>query len=553
MISQKFEQQAPEITRHVKRRWFHTLTGQLVAVMLFSLALSYGLALLLSRSERERALYEIRREDCIGRTASIASLIFNTPEELHPDILRSINSPFVRYWITPTGPDDPIAWQAEARPHLFEVRVRAIGGDAGSPSPPREDAGIPADRPLFRPEELPDEPTTWERVTAERHGETFSGDFIVLPRWNGMGMVFRVDDDLFVNAVSAKPRELMEGQSSLYAAFAISAVALSVASVLVARWIGRPLRRLSAMAERVGSGEETAVFPEEGAEDIRSTAAALNRMQARLRRFVEDRTNMIAAISHDLRTPITSLRLRAEFIEDRENREKTVATLEELQEMTEATLEFAREESVQESTRVVDLGSLVASVCDDMVERDCDVTFEEPPRITLRCRPERLRRAVRNVVENALRYGHRARVSVQVDWGDGGAAWSGVNGSAGGERLTITVDDDGPGIPEPEMERVFLPFVRLETSRSRETGGVGLGLSIARTIVHAHGGEVRLTNRPGGGLRVRIELPHMVNAGALGTGSVREHAVPTPPNGAASHTIRERSERRPFTHDPVRD
>lgn len=485
----------------MKRRWYHTLTGQLVAVMLFSLALSYALALAFSRSERERALYQIRREDCIGRTASIASLLFNTPEALHPDIMRSINSPFVRYWITTEGPGDPAAWQATARQHLLQVRVRdaADSDDEAASALSAGDATRPGrDRPLFSIEELSDQQTSWEKVIASRHGVTFSGDLQVLPEWNGMGVVFRVDDGRFVNAVSAKPREFTASHSVLWIAFATSGVALSIASVLVARWIGRPLRRLSEMAERVGRGEETGVFAEEGAEDIRSTAAALNRMQARLRRFVEDRTFMIAAISHDLRTPITSLRLRAEFIQDRETREKTIATLEELQEMTEATLEFAREESMQESTRIVDLGSLVGSVCDDMVERECDVAFDEPMRLALRCRPERIRRAVRNVIENAVRYGERARVSLHAE----------APGHAGeGALVRIVVDDDGPGIPEDEMQRVFQPFVRLEASRSRATGGVGLGLSIARTIVHAHGGEIRMSNRADGGLRVSIELP----------------------------------------------
>ncbi len=465
----------------------HTLTGQLIAVMLLALALSYGIALVISQNERERALFQIRRDDCVARTAAIASLIRHTHESLHGDILRSVNSPFNRYWISTAPASDVVRWQADARAHLLEVRAGA--GQAGAN---RSTGAQPATRPsLFVADQLPDERGDWEAIAPSQRGVVFNGQFVPLPSWNGMGVILNVRDDLFVNAVTAKPRELEQGNTALYASFGLSALLLSLASVLVARRVGRPLRRLANVADRVGRGETVEPLPEEGAEDIQSTAAAINRMQARLRRFVEDRTNMIAAISHDLRTPITSLRLRAEFIAEPEMREKIIGTLNELQAMVDATLNFAREESVVEPTRPVDLDSLVQSLCEDLADMGWDISFEAGRRIACRCRPEGIKRALRNVIENAVRYGARAKVRLEEHR----------------ESIDIIVDDEGPGIPAEDHERVFTPFVRLETSRSRDTGGVGLGLSIARTIVHAHGGEMRLANLPARGLRVTLHLP----------------------------------------------
>jgi signal transduction histidine kinase len=199
---------------------------------------------------------------------------------------------------------------------------------------------------------------------------------------------------------------------------------------------------------------------------------------------------MLAAISHDLRTPLTSLRLRAEFVTDEETREKLLGTIEEMQAMTEATLVFAREEATGEPTRTVDLAALLESLCADLADLGWSVSFAEAEPMAYRCRADALRRALRNLIENAVRYGGQARVAL----------------GASADGIEITIDDDGPGIPPQDLERVFQPFVRLELSRNRSTGGVGLGLAIARGIIRAHGGDILLANRPHG-LRALLRLP----------------------------------------------
>jgi signal transduction histidine kinase len=272
---------------------------------------------------------------------------------------------------------------------------------------------------------------------------------------------------------------------------AVMAVALSLIVILMVRRITRPMAQLAAAAESLGRGETVAPLAERGPLDVRQTTRAFNRMHDRLQRFVQDRTRMLAAISHDLRTPITSLRLRAEFVDDEEMRAKILDTLDEMQRMVEATLAFAREEAAREDTRTVDLGALIESLCEDLAEMGLNVAFAGAARSPHPCRPVALKRAIRNLVENAVAYGKRARVALERR----------------AEEFAVVIDDDGPGIPEADFERVFGPFVRLEESRSQETGGIGLGMAIARSIVRGHGGDITLANREGGGLRAVIHLP----------------------------------------------
>jgi signal transduction histidine kinase len=279
--------------------------------------------------------------------------------------------------------------------------------------------------------------------------------------------------------------------AAFLASFLISAVAVAAVGAFGVRLASAPMLQLARAADRLGRGESFDPLPESGPEETRHANIAFNRMRARLDRYIRDRTAMLAAVAHDLRTPITSLRLRAEFIEDEEMKAKILETLSEMQAMAESVLAFARGDAESEASRPTDISALVESVVADAAENGRDARFEESPPITLNCRPFALKRAVGNLLDNATFYGVRARAKV----------------IRGREEVEIVIDDDGPGIPEAELEHVFDPFVRLEGSRSRETGGAGLGLAIARSILRAHGGDVKLKNRPEGGLRATAALP----------------------------------------------
>ncbi len=215
----------------------------------------------------------------------------------------------------------------------------------------------------------------------------------------------RLDDGQWLNVGTRLPPPSSDWALPALVSMAVMAVALSVIVIVMVRRMTRPLAALAGAAERLGRGEAVPPVPERGPVDMRETTRAFNRMHARLQRFVQDRTRMLAAISHDLRTPITSLRLRAEFIEDDEIRGKILETLEDMQRMAEATLAFAREEAAKEDTRLVDLAALVDSVCADLADMGQDVAFQGPDRSPYRGRPSSLKRAFSNLIENAVTYG----------------------------------------------------------------------------------------------------------------------------------------------------
>ena len=269
--------------------------------------------------------------------------------------------------------------------------------------------------------------------------------------------------------------------------------ALLVVGALVwgAHRMTRPLRRFAEAADRLGLDAGPPPLPERGPRELRNATRAFNRMTARIRRLVDDRTLMLAAVSHDLKTMLTRLRLRAEFIEDVEQKEKAAADLDEMQAMLEATLSFARDDVADEHPVAVDLAAMLQSLAADFADAGRAASYDGPDRLTLHGRPVALRRVFQNLIDNALRYGEEAGVSLRQ--ADGWAE--------------VQIDDRGLGIPPELRERVFDPFFRVEASRSRDTGGSGLGLAVVRAIVQRHDGEIALEDRPGGGLRVRVSLP----------------------------------------------
>lgn len=464
--------------------WNRSLAARFVVVMLLALALSQGISLLLFASERGEALLKAAKAEFLSRAASVAKVLESTPSAVHPEILRASDTGYSRFWISGQFPSDVGAWEREARTRLAEplpTVAKIANGDAmPSPEVPAEVDGDGAVGSASH----------WLDLPAYAWPLSRSAKFLYVGGSNGMGLTVQLRDGTWLNTAFAKKVGAGFWTPQSVISLGLTALILSIGAFYVARAMTRPMRGLAAAAEALGRGESVAPLPESGPDDVRQTAEAFNLMQARLQRFVEDRTRTLAAIGHDLRTPITSLRLRAEFVADPETREKLLSTIDELRSMTEAALAFASNEVVREATRHVDLTSLVESLCDDLVELGQDIAFAEAPDVHYRCRPDSLKRAVRNLIENAVRYGERARVRIATT-------------PAGVE---IVVEDDGPGIPPDRLEQVFSPFFRVESSRNRETGGIGLGLSIARDVVRHHGGDITLANI-GHGLRAAIVLP----------------------------------------------
>lgn len=272
---------------------------------------------------------------------------------------------------------------------------------------------------------------------------------------------------------------------------------LSVALIFLTLWTTRrvtaPLRAFSEAAERLGNERAAPPLPEQGPVELQRAARSFNKMQEQVQRFIEDRTRTLAAISHDLRTPITRLRLRVEAVVDaKDEQRKMLRDLDQMDAMVSSALSFLRDGARDEPIVAVDLASLLQSACDEFSDTGYDVRYVGTANLPARCRPGLVTRAVTNLLENAIKYAATTTVDLARD---------------GSGNAVITLDDDGPGIPDAEKDKVFDPFYRLDRARGAAPGGFGLGLSIARTIVELHGGQIDLANRVPSGLRVVVRLP----------------------------------------------
>ena len=459
-----------------------SLAGQLTLLLLLALAAAQGVAVALFAWERLEALHDAHRDNAVLRTATVARLLGETPPALHDSVIAAASTDLARFSLTA----EPVVGGTGAG-----ERAAAVAGDLSAA------LGVDAARVRVAPLRtrfLDDD--DWDDDHHHDHDDDHrdrdrddDGPDHRKPDWFTASVALA--DGRWLNVAVGPPPGAPAWGAAFVAVFALSALGIAAVAVLTARRMAKPMRGLAAAAGRLGRGEAVDDLPEAGPAETRQTVSAFNLMRARLERYVRDRTAMLAAVSHDLRTPITSLRLHAEFVEDAETKTKILASLDEMQRMTEDTLAFIREDTQREETRTVDLHALVDSVAADLAELGHAIAVADSARVLAACRPAALRRAVRNLLENAAGYGGRATVRIERD----------------DAELRIVVEDEGPGIPEADLERVFEPFVRLEVSRSRGTGGTGLGLAIARGIVRGHGGDIVLANRAEGGLRATLALP----------------------------------------------
>ena len=301
----------------------------------------------------------------------------------------------------------------------------------------------------------------------------------------------RLHDGTLVTFDFRQPNESVSWPYRLLLSLMVLLAVVFAVTLFAVRWVTRPLKTLAEAAQNLGEDINRPPLDEQGPLEVSRAARAFNTMQQKLAKFISDRTRIFTAMSHDLKTPITRLRLRTEMLDDAELRAKFANDLQEMEAMVGAALDFMRGLDHQEPVRPVDVMALLESLQADAREIGGDVRIEGAVRAPYHGHAQALKRCLSNLIDNAVKYGKSATISVED--------------SAG--QLRICVRDEGPGIPEAELERVFDPFYRLEGSRSRSTGGTGLGLTIARNIAQAHGGELVLRNRPAGGLEAVLTLP----------------------------------------------
>ncbi|EAQ24893.1 ATP-binding protein [Roseovarius sp. 217] len=441
-------------------------------MLLLALAITQGLGLVLLTDERNRAVRAALGLEAAGRAANVVLLLDSAPADLRPSILRAADSPLVRFEVDP----EPEAPHTSAEGDTVLRQIRQILGE------PQRD--VRADVHALPVTSLP-MPDGMPATMRPMHEAMMAGrtDPIELT----LSIRLAGGDWLNVRTMFHRPSLQLTPQAL------VPVLLMAVAVALVAWWTARrvvgPMRALAIGADRLGRGLEADPLPLAGPSEVQETTQAFNRMKDRLTRFVNERTHMLAALSHDLRSPLTAMRLRIEMLDETEDSVRLKALVEEMQAMVEATLEFARGVAKAEPASVVDLAALLGDlVCDVGGDR---ATLAQSPPLPVAVRAHALNRALRNLIDNAVRYGGEATVTLTQAPG----------------MAVINIADKGPGLPADQLEAVFEPFVRLEVSRSRDTGGVGLGLAIARTIIQAHGGTVTLRNRPEGGVEAVVTLP----------------------------------------------
>jgi signal transduction histidine kinase len=437
-----------------------TLFARIALVLVVNLLLVWAVAALLV--EVDNRIGSSATPYMVGRIVASVRMIDATPPEQRADLEGMVDTPGFEVSIMP--PEDASRLQADA--DLDRDLVQSI--DAGLRAHPPKGVRPPAVWAFLEPGVAPNQKLSSRTIR------------IAVGLSDGRLAAFRI------RLTNRSLRQLPA------IALAVSVcVIVSLTSLLFARSFSRQLAGFASAADLVGRSALSPPLPLSGPSELRVAARAFNVMQDRLRRFVRDRTQMLAAISHDLRTPLTRLRLRAEFIEDDEQRQKVLNDIAEMDGMIRETLAFARDDVARERRGKARLDELIDDLCRSMADGGADVSFASSDPVTIELSPIALRRALANLIDNAIKYGKRARVA--------------LNEAAG--NAIVTIDDDGSGIPESEMERVFQPFQRIDTSRNRDTGGVGLGLSVARTIIRGHGGDITIVNREEGGLRVTATLP----------------------------------------------
>lgn len=461
-----------------------SLFGQTLLILVAGLAVALVAGSLIYSFDRGKAVRAVSGLAAAQRIANLTRLVEETPVDWRNRIVAGISDQAFRVTMSESAPDmnqdesDSAASQAIGE---FLVEQLALGPGRQPLVSAKAGGGNMSllHSPIARPGPGP-----------MMHG---MGPFGVFGGFRELQAAIPLADGRWLYFKTILPEGSSGFSSQFLLSMAIMAAVVLAASGWAVRRITAPLGALSAAAERFGRDINAPPLPETGTSETSHAARAFNAMQVRLRTLIENRTRLLAAISHDLRTPLTLLRLRAENYEDIGERDKMLLAIADMEAMITSVLDFARDEAKTEVSRATDVAALVQSIADDMADAGLSVEMAPSDPIILECRPTALKRALINLVENAVKYGKSARIAV------------GLTSSA----AIVTINDEGPGIPEQEITRVFEPFYRIEESRNRNTGGVGLGLSVALSAVEAHGGQLTLKNRPEGGLSAIVVLPRV--------------------------------------------
>lgn len=439
-----------------------SMTGRVFMVLLVGVVASAALTQWLAVGERQRAIEQYRDYHAVERAEQLVMSTDMVPLASRAAYLKVANKGSVRLELRPD------AEHAAGAPTEFSSALQTKLGEAFKVT-------ALAQLPLacVKPKKAP-------------------GLFTPKP-WGGTceSLDVRMQDGHMLRLLVLPPRQPAFAEHNDWMTLLPFLISIAILAYLVTRMTMRPLKQLAQAAKDLGNDINHPPLALTGASEIRQASAAFNAMQARIRQHIFQRTQMLAAITHDLQTPLTRLRLRLEKVADSDLHERLVGDLSAMQSMVKEGLDLARSMDSTEAMQALDLDSLLDSVCSDAADAGQNVTLEGHAGMALMGRPIAMRRCLVNLIDNAVKYGQHAQVTV--------------------ERLTgaarIRIRDGGPGIAPEQLAKVFEPFYRIETSRSRESGGTGLGLTIARNIAEQHGATVLLSNHVDGGLEVTLVVP----------------------------------------------
>ena len=453
------------------------LASQLVLLLLITLAVAQILTLAFFLSKDDHFQARINKHLLVNRFAETANMLEEVPSSFHKSIVRSINTYRVKYKITneshvksadalPQNAKKVLALKTQLTQQYSDILIHVYS--------PFTNRGL-----------------SIIQYSLQNVAHLLFGSKKPLVKDKFMVVSARLANNNWLNMTIYSRDKLPIWALTAMVSLPLMSITLIIIVVTVVQRITRPLKQLADKAKTLGQGDNVEPISAAGPDDIKDAITAFNAMQARLNDVLVHRTRSLAAMSHDLRTPLASLRIHAEFITETDTKEKIIEKIDEMEAIARSTINFAKQDSWSEKPRMVDLNSLIESICLDFQDINCAVNYEHQGPLHYLCRPVALKRAFTNLIDNGVKYGNQVMVKV----------------SDTPDHIVINIADKGIGIPIEEQNRVFQAFERLVDARSPDSGGIGLGMTIALSVVQVHGGKITLVNRQPEGLDVIVKLP----------------------------------------------